>query len=661
MDEKIISNIKTLGIDMIDKAGSGHPGIVLGAAPIIYTVYAKHMNINVNDPNWIARDRFIMSAGHGSALLYATLYMAGYDISLEDIKNFRRVGYKTPGHPEIGITPGVDMSTGPLGQGIASAVGFALGEKILKNKLILPEESNMFTKKQLIDYHVYVLCGDGDLMEGVNYEAASLAGTLNLDNLIVLYDSNNVSLDGDTSNTFTENVLDRFKAMGWHTIKVTDGNDVNSIDKAITDAKEIGKPSIIEIKTIIGHGSKLAGTNVVHGKKLEKDDISSLKTSLNMPDEPFYINEEAVNSFRKQIVNRSSIKYDLWERLYKEYKNYLSPNEKDNIDIYMNHKDYNILNNNWEFSLEEKIATRDSNNGIMEEIAKIVPNLIGGSADLGSSTKTYLKKFGDIKEGHYDGRNIWFGVREHSMGSILNGLALSGFKTYGSTFLSFADYLKPAIRMSALMNLPVNYIFTHDSINIGQDGPTHQPIEQLAMLRSIPNLNVFRPADSNEIVGCWNEMINIGKTNALILSRQEGRNLKETDAFKVKFGAYIVRREVKQLHGIIIATGSEVQTALLIANHLFAITGLDLRVISMPCQELFFEQTEEYKKELLPMGYKTVVLEAGSSFGWHRFVYSDKYLITVDKFGVSGTKDEVLEYFNFSYDEIFERIEKLFR
>lgn len=661
MDEKIISNIKSLGIDMIDKAGSGHPGIVLGAAPIIYTIYAKHMNVNTKDPNWICRDRFVMSAGHGSALLYATLFMAGYDISKEDLMNFRRIGYKTPGHPEVGVTPGVDMSTGPLGQGIASAVGLALGEKILSSKFSLPEESKMFDNKKLIDYNVYVLCGDGDLMEGISYEAASLAGTLNLDNLIVLYDSNNISLDGDTSNTFTENVLNRFNSMGWHTIKVNDGNSVNDIDKAIIEAKEVGKPTLIEVKTIIGNGSKMAGTNAVHGKCLEKEDILNLKKTLNLPETEFYFDGEARNAFMKQIEDRTIVKYDLWDRLYKEYKNYLDPNEKDNLDAYINDGTYNILNNNWNFDFEEKIATRDSNGKIMKEVAKIVPNLIGGSADLGSSTKTYLKDMGDIKEGHYNGKNIWFGVREHCMGAILNGLALTGFKTFGSTFLSFADYVKPAIRLSSLMELPVNYIFTHDSINIGQDGPTHQPIEQLAMLRSIPNLNVFRPADSNEVVGCWNEMIKGNSTNALILSRQEGRNLRETDAFKVKYGAYIVRKEVRTLHGVIIATGSEVQTALQIANHLYAIVGLDLRVVSMPCQELFFKQSEEYKKELLPMGYKTVVIEAGSSFGWHRFVYSDKYLITVDNFGISGTKDEVLDYSDFSYEKIFEKVEKLFK
>lgn len=661
MDGKIIANIKSLGIDMIDKAGSGHPGIVLGAAPIIYTIYAKHMNVNMADSHWISRDRFVMSAGHGSALLYATLFMAGFDISLDDLKHFRKKGYKTPGHPELNITPGVDISTGPLGQGISSAVGMALGEKIIKNKFILPSNSKIFADRNLINYNVYVLCGDGDLMEGINYEAASLAGTLNLDNLIVLYDSNGISLDGDTSNTFTENVLDRFKAMGWHTSRVLDGNSVNDIDKAINAAKKSGKPSIIEVKTIIGNGSMLEGTNKAHGKCLEVDDIKNLKKSLQISEAPFFVDEDAKLAFSKQIVNRTNLKYDLWGRLYNDYKNSLKINDEDILDLYIKNNPIDLLNYNWVFNSEEKVATRDSNNEILRQIAKIVPNLIGGSADLGSSTKTYLSNCDDIKDNHYNGKNIWFGVREHGMGAILNGLALTGFKVYGSTFLSFADYMKPAIRMSALMDLPVNYIFTHDSINIGPDGPTHQPIEQLAMLRSTPNLDVFRPADANEIVGSWNIMLNSKNPNALILSRQEEKNLSGTKPDLVKYGAYIVRKERKNLHGIIIATGSEVHTALRVADELYSKDQIDLRIISMPCQELFLKQTKEYQDNLLPMGYKTIVVEAGSSFGWHRFVYSDKYLITIDKFGISGTKDEVLNYCNFSYEQILERIRNLFK
>lgn len=654
MDNKTISNIKSLGIDMIDQAGSGHPGIVLGAAPLIYTVYARHMNINTVDPTWICRDRFVLSAGHGSAMLYATLYLAGFNISLDDLKNFRRVGYKTPGHPEFGHTPGVDMTTGPLGQGIASAVGMAIGEKILENKFKLSDG------KPLINYNVYALVGDGDLMEGVSYEACSLAGTLNLDNLIVLYDSNNISLDGDTSNTFTENVIERFNAMGWHTEKVLNGTNVEDIDKAINRSKKSGKPSLIEVKTIIGNGSVNAGKNIVHGKCLSKEDIRSVKRGLDIKDEPFYVDVNNMNKFRNQIVERSARKYELWARNYREFMNNSNEDVIEVFNSFFNPKKIDIINTDFNLDKGIKEATRVTNGKIMTTISKNIHNFIGGSADLSSSTNTYLKDMQDIKDNHYFGKNIWFGVREHSMGSILNGLALSGFKPFGSTFLTFSDYMKPAIRLSALMNLPVNYIFTHDSINIGPDGPTHQPIEQLAMLRSTPNLMVFRPADANELIGCWDVMLNSSGPNALVLSRQDVRTLPSTVPEYVKYGAYPVRKERKQLHGIIIATGTEVFTSLLIAEQLYNEIGLDLRVISMPCQELFLMQQERFKNSLIPGGIKTIVVEAGSSFGWYRFVINEKYLMTIDKFGISGTKGEVENYCDFTFDQIKERIRKLF-
>ena len=662
MENRIINNIKSLEIDMIDSAGSGHPGIVLGAAPIIYSIYANHMNINVNDPKWINRDRFVMSAGHGSALLYATLFMAGYDLNIDDLKNFRKINSKTPGHPEYGVTPGVDMSTGPLGQGFASAVGMALGGKILNEKYKLKRKNNFDSERGLIDYKVYVLCGDGDLMEGISYEAASLAGNLNLDNLIVLYDSNNVSLDGDTSNTFTENVVERFKAMGWHTELVKDGTNSEDIDKAIEKAKKAGKPSLIEVKTVIGKDSVWEGTNKVHGKCLEKEDILNLKGKLLMPTEPFYVDMTLVKQFRTSIKERSSIKYELFNRNYNEYvKEYLNDDASSLKYLFADDLKVDLSKYRWEFNTETKEATRVSNGYVLNELTRFIPNLIGGSADLSSSTNTYLKSCGDIKDGHYDGKNIWFGVREHAMGAILNGLALSSFRVFGSTFLVFSDYLKPAIRLSALMNLPVTYIFTHDSINIGQDGPTHQPIEQLASLRAIPNFNVYRPADSKEIVGCYQSILNSKKPSALILSRNEVSMLENTNIENTSKGAYIIRKEVNNLHGIIIATGSEVHTAYHIAYELYEQEGLDLRVISMPSMEIFKEQSDEYKKELLPLGYKTFVIEAGSSFGWHQFVYNDKYLMTVDKFGTSGTKDEVLEHCDFSYSQIKDKIKKLLK
>ncbi len=653
MDNKIIANLKALGIDMIDAAQSGHPGIVLGAAPLIYTIYAKYMNVSTVDPSWVSRDRFVMSAGHGSALLYATLYMAGFNISMDDLKHFRRAGYKSPGHPEYGMTPGVDMSTGPLGQGFASAVGMALGEKILESKFTISDG------KPLIDYDVYVLCGDGDLMEGISYEAASLAGTLNLDNLVVLYDSNNISLDGDTSNTFTENVLDRFKALGWHTEKVINCT-VEDIDKAIKNAKKSSKPSLIEVKTIIGNGSLNAGSNTVHGKCLTKEDINLVKRKLNINPENFFVDEAAMKAFKDQIKSRTDRKYELFMRRYNDFKENAKEDTLKEFEFFINNKTLNIGKIDYNLDPNLKEATRVTNGTIMKQIAMYIPNFIGGSADLSSSTNTYLKDMSDIKDNHYSGKNIWFGVREHAMGAILNGLALTGFKPFGSTFLTFSDYLKPAIRLSSLMNLPVNYIFTHDSINIGPDGPTHQPIEHLASLRSIPNLKVFRPADSNEIIGSWNCMLNMKGPNSLVLSRQDVRTLASTYADYVQYGAYPVRKEKEKLHGIIIATGTEVHTALLIAEQLYKENKIDLRVISMPCQELFLKQNERYRYSLIPKNVRTFVIEAGSSFGWYRFATDERFVITLDNFGISGTKGEVETYLKFTFEDIKERIKNLF-
>ena len=661
MDERVINNIRSLGIDMIDAAGSGHPGIVLGAAPIIYTLYSRHMEISISDHNWLNRDRFVLSAGHGSAMLYATLFLAGYNISLDDIKNFRRQGYKTPGHPEYGVTPGVDVSTGPLGQGIATAVGMAIGEKMLSAKFMIPSKHPMLVNKPLIDYRVYVLCGDGDLMEGISYEAVSLAGTLKLDNLIVLYDSNHISLDGSTGMTFTENVIDRFKSMGWHTDTVSDGSKVDSIDRAITIAKKSGKPSMIEIKTIIGHGSAWANTNTVHGKPLEETDIRRLKNMYHMKEDPFFIDEEACNYFRKQISERSINKYNLWTPMYNDYKKSIKLDSSETPDLYLNPPKSYSINNKWSFEKNTKENIREVNSAIIKEISKQIPMLIGGSADVASSTKAYITDSDNFSSTNLKGRNIAYGVREHAMGAITNGLALTNFRPFCSTFFAFSDYLKPAIRMACLMDLPVTYIFTHDSINIGQDGPTHQPIEQLASLRAIPNLYVYRPADAVELVGCWNSILALNKPSTIVLSRQDMKNLDNTSFDSVKYGAYIVKKEKSNLHGIIISTGSEVSTAELVASKILEEEGIDLRVVSMPSMELFLLQQEEYKKLILPEGVKTIVIEAGSSLGWFRFVYNEKYLITIDKFGISGTKDEVEAYTNFTFNEIKSRIKKLFK
>ena len=653
MDNEIINNIKTLALDMIENAGSGHTGIVLGAAPIIYTLYSRHLNINLNDPSWINRDRFILSAGHGSALLYACLYMAGYNITLDDLKNFRKIDSKTPGHPEYGVTPGVEVTTGPLGQGLATAVGMALGEKILGDKYVIPKKSVLTISNHLIDYNVYVLCGDGDLMEGISYEAASFAGTLKLNNLIVLYDSNNVSLDNTTDVTFNENVMDRFKALGWNTIKVKNGNSVSAIDRAIRRAKNSSKPTLIEIKTIIGYGSNKAGTNEAHGKAIDKFELAKIKQDFNMPNEMFYVNEKAKEEFKKMISAHSSSKYNLWANNYDNYvKTYLGGEYEKLNYLFDRVGRYNLLDFNWDFERDMKEELRITNQTVMNKISKIVLNFIGGSADLGSSTMAVLSDSNNVVFNNYNGKNICFGVREHAMGAILNGLSLSKFKVFGSTFLAFSDYLKPSIRMSALMNLPVTYIFTHDSVSIGQDGPTHEPVEQLTMLRATPNLCVYRPADAKELVGCWNEILNAKNPSALIISKQELSLLPATNAKYVNFGAYIVYQPIDTFNVIIVATGSEVHTAIHLANDLWNEKKISVRVVSMPCMELYLKQNKEYQRELLPRNIVTFVIEAGSGLSWGRFIYDESYLITIDKFGKSGKSNDVLKSLEFDYQSI---------
>ena len=658
MDRDIINSIKNLGIDMISEAKSGHPGITLSAAPIIYTLYAKHLNINVNDPNWLNRDRFVLSAGHASALLYATLFMAGYNITVDDLKKYRKAGSKLSGHPEYNKLLGIDISTGLLGEGIGNAVGMALASKILKSKYFFERKNFMEVNSSLIDYNVYVLCSDGDLMEGISYEAASLAGNLKLNNLIILYDSNNISMDGETSKTFSENVLDRFKALGWNTEFVKNGDDVNEIDKAISRAKGSSKPSIVEIKTVLGKGSKLQGTNEVHGKVLDKDDISNLKTNLGIPDQPFYYNEAAKNKFNQMIFDRSNKKYEQWADNYRRYVNENLSGQEDALNYLFNdNATIDLVNKNFRFEKDIKEATRVTNTTIMKEIVKMIPNFIGGSADVSVSTRTYLIGENEISNQNYNGKYINFGVREKLVGAVLNGLAVSGFRPFGSTFLAFSDYMKPSIRMSALMNLPVTYIFSHDSISIGSDGPTHQPVEQLSNLRSIPNLDVYRPCDANELVGCWHEIINNKRPSALILSKQEVDLLPVTSPKYVRYGAYIVRKE-KEMDGILIATGTEVHTALILARDLYINHKLDFRVMTMPSMELFLRQPVEIRKMLIPQNINTYVIEAGTSFGWQQFVEDEDHLFTVNDFGISGSKDENYTHCHFDYKTIKEGILK---
>lgn len=625
MDERIINSLKGLSIDMIDNVKSGHPGIALGAAPIIYTLYSKHLNISLDNDKWMNRDRFILSSGHASALLYSMLYYVGY-LTLDDLKEFRVLNSKTPGHPEI-TTKGVDMSTGPLGQGIGNAVGCAISEVYLSKLL----------GDDYINHYTYVMCGDGDLEEGISYEAMSLAGTLKLNKLIVLYDSNDVSLDGKTSLTFNEDIEMRFKSINWNYIKVNNGESVEEIDKAIISAKSSDRPTIIEIKTIIGKGSMLEGTNKVHGSPLSSEDIAKLKDKLGLSQEPFFVDKELVKEFRDSLKMRLP-RYDVMK--------------SDFIDERLSRK-VDLLSVMSPYYEDINESLRETNGKIMNEISNYMATIIGGAADLSSSTKTYLDGKGIFSKDDHSGRNIYYGVREHAMGAISNGIASNKLLPFASTFLCFSDYLKPSIRMSALMNLPVTYIFTHDSINVGCDGATHEPIEQLSMLRSIPNLRVFRPADANEILGCWNMIINEPKPSAIVLSRNVSPLLEESDPRKVDKGAYIVHKENNRLKGILIATGTEVSVACKVAEELSK-DGIALRVISMPSIDVFEKQSDEYKSSILPAGYKTISIEY-SNYDFGKFT---KYNLGMREFGRSGSATDVVKYFDLDYDSIKEYIKR---
>lgn len=638
-DYKIINNIKGLSIDMINNAGSGHPGIALGATSIMYTLYSRHMNICTKDSNWINRDRFILSGGHGSALLYSMLYYVGY-LEIDNLKEFRKCDSITPGHPEVKLTEGVDMTTGPLGQGIATSVGIAIAEKYYENTL----------QKNIIDYYTYVMCGDGDLMEGISYEAMSLAGTLKLNKLIVLYDSNSISLDGKTSLTFNEDIKSRVESMKWNYIKVENGNDVDEIDKSIITAKTFTNgPTLIEIKTIIGDGSLNEGTNLVHGSPLTEEDIIQLKEKLGVKNESFVVDEKIKDEFQSKLNDRCKNKYDRWINKYK------------NNDINEKLSTYIDLNSLIEPYYDNmSLELREINSEIMNKISDNLYSFMGGSADLSSSTKTNIIGKGIFSKDNYKGKNIYYGVREHAMGAISNGLALSNLMPYASTFLVFSDYMKPAIRLSALMNLPVTYVFTHDSITIGSDGATHQPIEQLTMLRSIPNFRVFRPCDANEVVGTWDFILNNPKPSAIIISKNKAPLIKNSSREDVKKGAYIIRREKKKLDGVIIATGTEVSIAVKIAEELEK-EKINLRVVSMVSISTYEKQSLEYKQSLLPAGYKKIVIEYGSSYSWYKYVFSDKYLVNINQFGKSGSKEDVLKSFNLDYDSIKKYIKSIIK
>ena len=646
-DQKIINQLRGLGIDMIHEAGSGHPGITLDAAPILYTLYAKHLRFDPSHPDFFNRDRFVMSAGHGAALLYACLSMAGFELSMEDLKAYRHLNSKTPGHPELGKTPGVDMTTGPLGQGIATSVGIAIAEAQLEAKY-----------KNLINFNTYVLCSDGDLEEGVSYEACSLAGTLKLNRLIVLYDSNDTSLDSKTNTSFNENIELRFTSMGWNYLKVNDGEDYEAIDRAITEAKKKDLPTLIEVKTTIGKFSKYEGTNKIHGGDLENDDITSIKEKLKLRDISFNITNDVLEDFRYMIQERNcdlvSNFLDKFDKLDEDSKNILNPLIKNEYEIDLKKLSYEKPEENYE-------SLRDTSSKVLNSIVSNNEFIMGGSADLFTSTKTYIKDLGDFSSKNYLGKNIFFGVREHAMAAIINGISLVGFRSYASTFLAFSDYMRPAMRIASILNLPVTYIFTHDSISIGSDGATHQPVEQLTSLRAMPNLEVFRPCDANEVIGTYKTIMKKKNGPSVIsLSKTKLPILETTSSSGVEKGAYIVKNEQRKLDGIIISSGEEVHQAIEVSKRLNT-KGIDVRVVSMPSIKRFLDQEDAYKEEILPVGIKKIVIEAGSSLSWNRLIFNKKYLITLDTFGDSGSRDELYEKYGFDIESLEEKIENLLK
>ena len=654
MSQQSVNAIKVLGVDAINKAKSGHPGVVMGAAPMAYSLFAKHLRVNPKKTDWINRDRFVLSAGHGSMLLYSLLHLSGFeDVSLEEVKNFRQWGSKTPGHPEFGHTKGVDATTGPLGQGISTAVGMALAERYLAAK---------YNKEgyELFDHYTYVICGDGDIMEGVASEAASFAAVQKLNKLVVLYDSNDICLDGETRDAFSENVRNRYEAYGWNTILVEDGADVEAVNVAIEKAKQSDKPTLIEVKTIIGAGSpNKQGTNGVHGAPLGEEETALFRKEIGWNYEPFEIPEEVYADFKVNVADRGETANNKWEKLYNEYKEKF-PELAAELEEVLSREDIKHLSKE-SFSFKnvgEAQATRNSSQDAINSIAKVLPTFFGGSADLSHSNMTFIKGEGLQDDAHRIERNIQFGVREFAMATVLNGMMLhGGVRVFGGTFFVFSDYLKAALRLSALQNLPVTYVFTHDSIAVGEDGPTHEPIEHLASLRTIPNTYVFRPADATETQAAWYLAQNVNdKPTSIVLTRQNLPVLENSSFEKVAKGAYVVYETSSDFDTILIATGSEVALAISVAQELEK-EGMKVRVVSMPSIELFEEQTSEYKEALLPRSIRRrVSLEMGNTALWYKYVGLDGLAIGIDKFGASAPANKVIEEYGFSVEKVVARI-----
>lgn len=661
VDSLAVNTIRTLSIDAIEKANSGHPGMPMGAAPMAYTLWTRYMNMNPKNPEWFNRDRFVLSAGHGSMLLYSLLHLAGYDVSMEDLKEFRQWGSKTPGHPEFGHTPGVDATSGPLGQGIAMSVGMAMAERHLAATY---NKDNY----EIVNHYTYSICGDGDLMEGVSAEAASLAGHLKLGKLIVLYDSNDISLDGELNQAFSESVADRFKAYGWQYIRVEDGNDLNEISKAIEEAKnDDNHPTLIEVKTVIGYGSpNKSGKSDVHGAPLGADELKLTKEAYKWTfEEDFHVPQEVYEQFKKYILDNGEKKEKEWNQLFQSYKNEF-PQLGAELEAAIQGK----LVEGWDKDLPvyeegKSLASRASSGEAINGIAKNLPYLFGGSADLAGSNKTTIKGSGDFAAGSYEGRNIWFGVREFAMGAALNGMALhGGLKVFGGTFFVFSDYLRPAIRMAALMQLPVTYVFTHDSIAVGEDGPTHEPIEQLAALRAMPNLNVIRPADGNETAAAWKIALeSTSQPTALVLTRQNLATLKDSKekAYEgVSKGAYVVSpASNNNPEVLLLAAGSEVGLAVE-AQKVLENEGINASVVSMPSWANFEKQSKEYKETVIPKSVKKRLgIEMGASLGWHRYTGDEGDVLAIDQFGASAPGERVMEEYGFTVENVVNRVKTL--
>ncbi len=657
-DSLSVNAVRILSADAIQKANSGHPGLPLGAAPMAYELWARHLKISTSDINWVNRDRFILSAGHGSAMLYSLLHLFGYgDLTVEDLKNFRQLGSKTPGHPEYGHTLGVEATTGPLGAGLSNAVGMAIAEKHL---------AAVFNREgfPVVDHYTFALCGDGCIMEGISSEAFSLAGTLGLDKLIVLYDSNNITIEGDTESNFTEDVLKRMEAYGFQTIEVEDGTDLNSICAAIESAKsDKERPSFIKVNTVIGFGCPAkAGKASSHGEPLGEDNVKALRETLGWEyDEAFYVPEEVYANCASYMEKGNEALAE-WNNMFAKYAE-VYPELKTLWDKYFNTDIADELMDNddyWAVS-GKKDATRGYSGMALNKLKDILPNLIGGSADLGPSTKTIMKDEAFISKDSFAGRNIHYGIRELAMTGIANGIALhGGLKNYVSTFFVFSDFMKPMARISALAGLPVTYVLTHDSIGVGEDGPTHEPIEHLVMYRSIPNFNVFRPADETETLAAWYSAITSKNTPTAIVCSRQGVPVIDGTSKNALKGGYIVFNSEKSLpDAIIIATGSEVSISIEAAKSLKE-EGIDVRVVSMPCMELFDSQSDEYKEAILPSECrKRVAVEALSEYGWHKYTGIDGRVIGMNSFGTSAPGSVIFKEFGFTAENVANTVKEI--